>query len=106
MTRSAEDMRYVLEGLEINPATSPERFSQCLDAMVKYDKPWWSELRGNIVALANAQIDQPVLLIPWNTFKAGVEKVLGRPLMKGELSSANTELIKEFHKKYEENYGD
>ena len=103
--RSAQDLRYVIDYLEINPGKQPERYESCLETMSRYCAPWWLELKGNPVELANCQIDQPTLLIPWKVFTEGVEKVIGRKLGEKELSSANTSLIEEFHKKYAEKYG-
>ena len=103
--RSAQDLRYVEDYLELNSIKDYERYTACLETMSLYCAPWWLELKGNPVELANCQIDQPTLLIPWKVFTEGVEKVIGRKLAEKELSSANTTLIAEFHKKYAEKYG-
>ena len=104
--RSAEEMDYVEDVLEISSVADPDRYQQCLDTMDQYETPWWRELRGNLIALANMQIDQPILLITWKDFIEGVELVIGRKLEKGELSSSNTKLIEEFHQKYAEKYAE
>lgn len=92
---------YLRDKLDINPIKERARFDECLEAMEKYDTPWWHELRHDDMALAIKQIDEPVLLIRWNVFKAAVEKILERKLAEGELTSSNTALLAEIKEKYQ-----
>ena len=92
---------YLRDKLDIDPIKESARFEECLCAMEKYDSPWWHELRHNDLALAIKQIDEPVLLIRWNIFKAAVEKILERKLYEGELTSTNTALLSEIKEKYQ-----
>ncbi len=94
-----EDFDYVREVLRINPGTQCWHFEKCLQAMRQYNESWWRLLHDE-GELAAKQIDEPVLLIPIETFKAGVEAVIGRKITKYELSLQNLALIAEFKKKY------
>lgn len=99
-TNMSKTVDYLRETFEINPATNPHAFVGCLDAMERYEDPWWFNENDERV-LAHWQIDEPRLLIPWRTFKRGVEKVLGRSLDDEELHSGNVELIRQFHEAYQ-----
>ena len=91
---------YVEDVLGVSPSRESKRFESCQDAMEKYSTPWWHELRHDNVELAAMQIKEPVLLISMNTFKKGVEEVLGRKLKTDELSFTNDALRTEFYEKY------
>lgn len=93
------DFNYLRDELDIHPQS--QRFEECLTAMKKYSSPWWYELKGDAKELAAMQMNEPVLLILMNTFKKGVEKVLGRKIGDNELSHNNTELKKEFEAHYQ-----
>lgn len=103
-TSAMENFEYIKETLLINPATNPHGFEECLKAMEKYKTPWWAKERDRRVQ-ANWQIDEPVLLIPWQIFKKGVEDILGYTLEDKELSSDNGDMIIKFHERYDELMG-
>ena len=93
------DFTYLQDEMDIHPLA--ELFEECLEAMHRYPSPWWFELRNDPAALAAKQIHEPALLVRMNTFKKGVEKVIGRKLAEGELTFKNMELKKEFDEKYQ-----
>ena len=93
------DFTYLRDEMDIHPLA--ELFEECLAAMKQYSSPWWFELKGNPAELAAKQIHEPALLIHMNTFKKGVEKVIGRKLGEGELTYNNHALKQEFDEKYQ-----
>lgn len=95
---------YVREVLHVNPGVSPEAFVACMRAMERYSFPWWLKAKSK-KELAAHQLAEPILLVPWADFKAGVQEVLKRSINDEELTSDNQALHDEFNKRYLEMLG-
>ncbi len=93
---------YLEEVLGIRAAADPEYFEHCINVMRAYEKnhdAWW--LSSDPIELTKRQVDESILLIPYDVLESTFTKVLGRRIRKGEVSFSNKELIAEFKEKVE-----
>lgn len=90
---------YLEDVLGMKP--SHKDFRRNLEAMEKYESPWWFELRNNPVELAAKQMEEPVLLIESDLFVKGVQKVLGTSVSKQALLQGDKDIIEAFKEKYQ-----
>ena len=93
---------YLEEILGIRAANDPVYFEKCINVMNQYEKSgneWW--LSANPIELAKHQVDESILLIPFDVLKDALIKVLGRNVDNNEISYTNEVLIAEFKKKVE-----
>jgi len=91
---------YLEEVLGIRAAADPGYFEKCLNVMEEYqknDNEWW--LSSNPIELTKHQVDESILLIPFDVLKSTLIKVLGRSIGDEELSFSNKKLIFEFKEK-------
>ena len=105
MTVPPSNFSYLEEYLGFRPSSNPDDFDLCLEVMKKYSSKgdtWWYDLRGDSARLAARQIDEPVLLIRYETFVQGVALVMGQVPEQKELSCRNKAFIAKFKEKFEE----
>ncbi len=91
---------YLEEVLGIRAAADPDYFERCINVMNEYQKNndvWW--LSSNPIELSKHQVDELILLIPYDVLKDAFTKVLGRRVEDGEVSFSNKALIAEFKEK-------
>ena len=91
---------YLEEVLGIRAAADPGYFEKCLNVMEEYqknDNEWW--LSSNPIELTKHQVDESILLVPFDVLKYALSKVLGRSIEDGEVSFSNKALIAEFKEK-------
>lgn len=59
------------------------RQNNCLTAMSKYgENHWW--LSQDTLEIAKYQLSEDILLVPFDKFHKGLEKLLGRPVFTSE----------------------
>ena len=100
MLRGITHFGYLEEVLGVRAAADPIYFEQCIKVMDKYEKnhdEWW--LSTDPIELTKRQVDESILLIPYDVLKRTFTKVLGRCVGDGEISFSNEELISEFKEK-------
>ena len=101
-TITLTNFEYLEEVLRFKPSSNPDKFQMYLTVMENYSKNgdrWWLEFYGNPEMLALRQLEEPILLIPYDVLQRGVCSVLGRTPAKEELNCSNKALIAEFKQK-------
>lgn len=75
--------------------TLPEKNRQAaLKAMKKYgENRWWRS--NDPVEIAQYQVSEDILLVPFGLYHEGIEKLLGRPVYTHEFRSSNMESLQE-----------
>ncbi|MBR6253384.1 MAG: hypothetical protein IKR04_06085 [Clostridia bacterium] len=102
MQKAMTHFGYLEEVLGIRAANNPDYFEKCINVMRSYEKSgdeWW--LSANPIELAKHQVDESILLIPFEILKDALIKVLGRNVEDDEISIKNEVLITEFKNKVE-----
>ena len=95
---------YLEDVLGVRAAKNPSYFDSCIDVMKGYEARndlWWLYGKDSC-ELANRQIDERILLIPFDVFKDGLTKVLKRSVSDSEISFTNKALVAEFKEKFKE----
>ena len=97
MRNYSSKVNYIENFLNVTPRNA-KVFDTVFEAMLRYDTEWWHDHDEGYKAYM--QFDEPVLLVPIDTFKRGVEKVIGRTVSYKELSKKNDSLREEFSLMY------
>jgi hypothetical protein len=78
-----------------------QQMALLIDAMMKYgDNHWWENKDERV--LAYFQVNEPVLIIPWDVFERGLQNLLGRKVENREYAYEVSKLKMEAEIKYQQ----